>query len=85
MLIVGAGNSGAEIAREVAAAGHHVLLSGRGTGELPFRLESFVGLHVLCRPLLRVVFHRLLTTGTPVGRKARTKMKAGGGPLIRVK
>ena len=85
VLIVGAGNSGAEIAREVAAAGHPVVLSGRSTGEVPFRVESFLGLHVLCRPLFRVIFHRVLTTGTPFGRKARPKLVSHGGPLIRVK
>ena len=85
VLIVGAGNSGAEIAREVAASGHPVILSGRSTGEVPFRVASFLGLHVLCRPLFRFVFHRVLTTGTPIGRKARPKLVSHGGPLIRVK
>jgi putative flavoprotein involved in K+ transport len=33
----------------------------------------------------RIVFHRVLTTGTPIGRKVRSKMIASGEPLIRVK
>lgn len=37
-LVVGAGNSGAQIALELAAAGRSVLLSGRDTGSLPRRL-----------------------------------------------
>src|SRR5690606_28952942 len=41
VLVVGAGNSGAEIAIE-AAAGHAVFLSGRDTGHLPFGIEGAV-------------------------------------------
>jgi len=37
VLVVGAGNSGAQIALELAGAGRSVLLSGRGTGSLPRR------------------------------------------------
>jgi putative flavoprotein involved in K+ transport len=33
----------------------------------------------------RVIFHRVLTTGTPIGRRVRPKMLAKGDPLIRVK
>jgi len=32
-----------------------------------------------------VLFHRVLTVATPIGRKARPKVLRGGGPLIRVK
>jgi putative flavoprotein involved in K+ transport len=38
VLVVGAGNSGAQIALELAAAGRSELLSGRDTGSLPRRL-----------------------------------------------
>jgi putative flavoprotein involved in K+ transport len=37
VLVVGAGNSGAQIALELAGAGREVLLSGRATGSLPRR------------------------------------------------
>ena len=37
VLVVGAGNSGAQIALELAGAGREVLLSGRDTGSLPRR------------------------------------------------
>jgi len=84
VLIVGAGNSGAEIARELATR-HTVHMSGRGTGEIPFRIEGFLGRHLLVRLVLRVIFHRVLTMKTPMGRKARRKMGHHGGPLIRVK
>jgi putative flavoprotein involved in K+ transport len=32
-----------------------------------------------------VLFHRIFTIGTPLGRKMRPKMIKGGGPLIRVR
>jgi putative flavoprotein involved in K+ transport len=84
VLVVGAGNSGAEIARELAAAGHHVTLSGRKTGEVPFRIDGTFGAPLL-RVTLRVLFHRILTTSTPLGRKARPAVVSQGGPLIRTK
>jgi putative flavoprotein involved in K+ transport len=40
---------------------------------------------LVLRPLFRLVFHRVLTTDTPIGRKMRQKHLAGGDPLIRVK
>ena len=83
VLVVGAGNSGAEIAIEVART-HRVILSGPSTGAIPFRPES-VYARVLMPIIGRIVFHRVLTTGTPIGRKARPKMIASGEPLIRVK
>ena len=82
-LLVGAGNSGAEIALDLAGT-HRVWLSGPDTGHLPFRPESLVA-RVLMPFIGRVIFHRVLTTGTPVGRRARLKMLSRGEPLIRVK
>lgn len=83
VLVVGAGNSGAEIAKELART-REVWLSGPDTGHLPFRPES-VAARILMPFVGRVVFHRVLTTSTPIGRRARPKMKASGEPLIRVK
>ena len=74
VLVVGAGNSGAEIALDVAPA-HRTWLSGRATGHLPFRIDGPVA-RLLLRPLFRGVFHRLLTVDTPVGRRARPKLLA---------
>ena len=85
VLIVGAGNSGSEIARELAAAGRQVFMSGRDTGHVPFRIETWIAQHLLLRLVLRVLFYRVLTTDTPIGRKARPKVLSKGGPLIRVK
>jgi len=83
VLVVGAGNSGAEVANELART-RDVVLSGPGTGTIPFRPES-VAARVLLPFVGRVVFHRVLTTSTPIGRKARPKMISTGEPLLRVK
>ena len=83
-LIVGAGNSGAEISLELARRGRKVWLSGRDTGQVPFRMTGFWGKWLLGPLLLRFVFHRLLTIATPLGRKVRGKAH-GGTPLIRTR
>ena len=85
VLIVGAGNSGAEIAKDLAAT-RRVHLSGRDTGEIPFDAHhGGLGQRVLAPILLRVIFKHVLSTGTPIGRKVRPKTLSVGGPLIRVK
>jgi putative flavoprotein involved in K+ transport len=81
-LVVGAGNSGAEIALELART-RKTWLAGRDVGEVPFRIESFLGRHLQVRLVFRLVFHRLLTTDTPIGRKIRDSHAAA--PLIRTK
>jgi putative flavoprotein involved in K+ transport len=82
-LVVGAGNSGAEVAMDLAG-NRRVWLSGPDIGHLPFRPESAVA-RVLMPFIGRVIFHRVLTTSTPIGRRARPKMLAKGDLLIRVK
>jgi putative flavoprotein involved in K+ transport len=84
VLIAGAGNSGAEIAMELAPR-HRVWMSGRNTGEVPFRIGGFWARLFLYRLVMRVLFHRVLTVRTPMGRKARPKIISQGGPLIRQK
>ena len=84
VLLVGAGNSGAEIAIEVARE-HPTWMSGRDTGHVPFRIDGLASRLFLMRLLFRVVFHRLLTVGTPIGRRVRRRMFTQGAPLIRVK
>ena len=80
--VVGAGNSGAEIAVEVART-HKTWLSGRDVGHVPFRISGLPARLLLGRLVLRVVFHRVLTVDTPIGRKVRPEFLAKGGPLIR--
>jgi len=84
VLLVGAGNSGAEIAIEVART-HRTWMSGRDVGEVPFRISSWVGQHLLAPFVLRVLFHRILTVNTPLGRKVRPGVLSRGGPLIRTR
>jgi putative flavoprotein involved in K+ transport len=83
VLVVGTGNSGAEIAKEVVRT-HPVWLAGREVGEIPFRIEGALGRRIV-RFIFRVVFHRVLTVNTPMGRKARGKILGKGQPRIRVK
>jgi len=84
VLVVGAGNSGAEIALEVVRD-HETWLSGRDTGHVPFRVEGLAARLLLVRLVLRVLFHRILTVSTPIGRAVRPKVMHIGGPLVRVK
>jgi putative flavoprotein involved in K+ transport len=83
VLVVGAANSGADIALDVTGP-HRTWLAGRHPGHLPFHIESRLA-RVLVPFIFRVVFHRLLTVKTPIGRRARKKMISKGLPLIRVK
>lgn len=84
VLLVGGGNSGAEIALEVARE-RPTWMSGRDTGHVPFRVDGLPARLFLMRFLFRFVFHRVLTVRTPMGRRARQKMFTQGTPLIRVK
>jgi putative flavoprotein involved in K+ transport len=84
ILIVGAGNSGAEIALDVAQ-GHTVWLSGRDTGYIPFKIGGFAYRLFLASLIGRVLFHHVLTLKTPIGRKARPRFLSRGHPLVRSK
>jgi putative flavoprotein involved in K+ transport len=83
VLVVGAGNSGADIALDVARS-HRTWLSGRHPGNVPFRIESRFA-RVVLPFLFRVLFHRILTVDTPMGRRVRPVLISKGGALIRVK
>jgi putative flavoprotein involved in K+ transport len=85
VLLVGAGNSGAEIALETARGGHRTWMAGRDVGYVPFRIAALPARLGLMRFVLRVLFHRIFTTSTPIGRKVRPKMISQGGPLVRTK
>jgi len=84
VLLIGAGNSGAEIAMDLART-HKVYLSGRDVGHIPFNPGGFAGRKLLGRLVIRVLFHRVLTMRTPMGRKFRSKMHGHGMPLIRTR
>jgi putative flavoprotein involved in K+ transport len=82
VLIVGTANSGAEIAMETAPA-HPTWIAGRDVGAMPFNIRNFWVQRVVLPMLFRVVFHRILTVRTPMGRKVRGKMIGTGLPRIR--
>jgi putative flavoprotein involved in K+ transport len=85
VLIVGAGNSGAEIAIETARTGRRTWLAGPDTGQVPFRVDGLPARLVVSRLVLRVLFHRVLSIATPIGRKVRPKVLHKAAPLIRTK
>jgi putative flavoprotein involved in K+ transport len=82
VLVVGSGNSGADIALDVAAS-HRVLLSGRHPGQIPWRIDRWPAR--LLTPVMFFGFSHVLTVRTPVGRRMRPRVLAHSGPLIRVK
>ncbi len=82
VLVVGAGNSGADIALELAGT-RRVLLSGRHPGQLPWHIDRLPA-RVLTR-LTLFAFRHVLTVRTPMGRAMRRRALAHSGPLIRVK
>jgi putative flavoprotein involved in K+ transport len=82
VLVVGAANSGAEIALEVSRT-HQTWLSGRHPGSEPTRPGSAADR--LITPLIWFVFSHVLTVNTPIGRKAATQLRSHGVPLGRVR
>jgi putative flavoprotein involved in K+ transport len=83
VLVVGVGNSGADIAIEVART-HPTWLAGRETGHVPFPIGSFLGRNFLIR-IVRFIGHHVLSVSTPLGRKLRPDLLRRAAPLIRVR
>jgi putative flavoprotein involved in K+ transport len=83
VLVVGVGNSGADIAVEVART-HKTWISGKESGHIPWPIDAFISRFFLSR-LVRFIGHHILTVKTPMGRKARPKLLKGATPLVRVK
>lgn len=82
VLVVGLGNSGAEIGIEVCRT-HPTLLAGKPAGEIPVKHGRTAARFVL--PLVRFLGLHVLTLSTPIGRKAAAAVKAHAAPLIRTK
>ena len=82
VLVVGAANSGAEIALEVSRA-HRTWLSGRHPGQEPSRPGS--RWDRLFTPAMWFMLSHVLTVKTPIGRMARQKLHSRGLPLARVR
>lgn len=77
VLVVGAGNSGAEIAVELASTDRYIYLSGRDTGHIPLvffnnRAFSWAAKNVL-------------TVDTWIGRTLKERAQGQGDPTIRLK
>lgn len=82
VLVVGAGNSGAEIAYEVSGT-HPTWLSGPDTGHIPVRTGS--RWDRLLTPPIWWFASRVLTVDNPVGRKVRPKALHTPAPLERIR
>jgi putative flavoprotein involved in K+ transport len=80
VLVVGAGNSGAEIALELLRFGKQVWLAGRDVGRIPANgpLGKFLG----GRPIWWFMSH-VLNVNTPIGRKMKAGEQHHGTPLGR--
>ena len=83
MLVVGMGNSGADIGLEVART-HPTIVSGKEFGHVPVRIETWVANHVVLR-IVRFIGHHVLTVRSPIGQQSSPLFLTGGAPLIRVK
>jgi putative flavoprotein involved in K+ transport len=83
VLVVGAGNSGGDLALE-SVSSHPTWLSGPETGHIPFDIDGTFG-RVLGTRLVVFVGRHVLTQRTPIGRKMRAGAGIGGTPLVRVK
>jgi putative flavoprotein involved in K+ transport len=83
VLVVGAGQCGADIALEISRAGHETWVSGRAVPEMPVPFGSRrmrAGL-----PVLWFLVNHVLTARTPMGRRMQPKVRQGGAPLVRVR
>jgi len=79
VLVVGAGNSGAEIALDLAKAGRKVMLAGRDVGRIPAdKLGRLLG----GRPYWWFL-RKVMTIDTPLGRRMKANVLTHGNPLVR--
>jgi len=84
VLVVGLSHSGADIAFELANAGHRTFLSGTSRGQMPFRVVDTERAR-LGWPIVEFLFKHIFTIRTPMGRRMRPHVRHGGGPLLRVR
>lgn len=82
VLVVGAANSGTDIALE-AVKTHRTLLAGRHPGQVPVDIDSTTGR--LFTPLVMFLFKYVFTRARSVGRKAIANAEQNGLPLTRNK
>jgi putative flavoprotein involved in K+ transport len=79
VLLVGAGNSGAEIGVELGKT-HRVLLSGRKVGELPINISNWQGR--LAFPVIWWMWEHVLTERKKPGRKVQAEALEGHGEFL---
>ena len=82
VLVVGAANSGAEIALEVSAT-HPTWVSGPHPGNEPARAGGRADR--LSTPAIWFTFSKVLSVGNPVGRRLRPRLLTAAAPLARVR
>jgi putative flavoprotein involved in K+ transport len=82
VLVVGVGNSGAEIAHEVAKT-HPTIMSGAPSAQIPVKHGRQTARFVL--PVVRLIGHHVLSMRTPIGRKVGPEFVKEAAPLIRIK
>jgi putative flavoprotein involved in K+ transport len=83
VLVVGAGNSGADIALDVVGT-HPTWLSGPDRGHVPVDIDKWVAQHIAFR-VIRFVGLHVATMRTPIGRRSKRKHASQGDMLVRVK
>ncbi|MUN07303.1 SidA/IucD/PvdA family monooxygenase [Agromyces luteolus] len=82
VLVVGFGNSASEIALDVSRS-HETWISGRPSGELPFRHGRAAARFGF--PIVRFFGLYVATAGSPLGRRMLARRHGRAEPLIRVR
>ena len=77
ILVVGAGTSGIEIALEISKS-RNTMISGNPTMHIPEALFKYGG------NFFWWFINNIITVKTPMGRKAKEKLRHGGSPLIKI-
>ncbi len=80
VLVVGAGNSGTDIALESASSAHPTTISGRNPGQIPGRIDTPIG-NLISGIFIRRL--RNLTVDTEKGRRFREEHRGHGVNLVR--
>ena len=83
VLVVGVGNSGADIALEIAAT-HPTTQSGSLSGHIPPKIDGWVARNIAFR-VVRFLGVHVFTFRNPIGRRVIARQMAKGDPLVRVK
>jgi len=83
VLLVGAGNSGADIGMEVAQS-HETWLAGPQMPHVPVDIDKLVPRHTVVRIVAFMQSH-VLSLRTPIGRKVAAKGPDKGTPVVRQK